>query len=136
MKSQAITAFHQAVAAATDSRNAAVLTEEGMFRARAEELRKQQPGRLAHWLRSLVPAPLAERLAAKRAEHELFAAFRHLEGIGSHLLDDIGVEKAGPSDYLVRTDDIGTIRALRPASAPLLPEFLPPRRLSPARIAG
>jgi hypothetical protein len=137
MKSLVIVSLHQAIAASTGAGRAVEPTEEELFLARAEELRKLQPSRVTTWLKALVPASVAERNAARQAERDLIATFKRLEDLGCHLLGDIGVARVGPTDYVVRTDDIDAVRALRPDTAPLLPAFLPPpRHENMAMIAG
>ena len=137
MKSLLIVTLHQAIAASAASTKGAAQTEDELFRARARALQTQQPGRLAAWLKALIPAPVAARIAAKRAERNLLAHFRRLEDLSGHLLGDIGVEKVGLSNYVVRTDDLDAVRALRLANAPLLAERLPsPLRQTPALVAG
>lgn len=70
-------------------------------------------------------------------ESALQRQIKPLEDLSGHLLVDIGVEKIGPSDFSVRTDDQTTVRASRLAEAPLIAGL--PRmtlRQNPAFVAG
>lgn len=118
--------LHQAFAACAASTQGDAQTEHDLFHARARALRKQQPGRLAAWFKALIWAPVAARIAAKRAERDLLAHFGRLENLSGHLLGDIGIERVGLSDYVVRTDNFDAVRAFRLANVPLLAERLPP----------
>lgn len=137
MKSLLIVTLHQAAAECSAPREGAAQTEDELFHARANALRKQNKRQWASWLKSLIPAPALARIEAHRSARELRAQIKRLEDISFHLLGDIGVEKEDLSDYVVRTDDLDAIRAWRLANSPLLPARLPiPLRQTPALAAG
>jgi hypothetical protein len=119
MKAPFCIAVYQAVATSMEPTDGTPQTEEELFRARARALRRKGSKGLRGWLGALIPEPLAARIAARRAERDLRAQIQRLEGLSSHLLDDVGVEKIGPSDYIVRTDDMDAVRASRLAEAGL-----------------
>ena len=137
MKDLLVVTLHQAVAASNEG---TAQTEDELFRARADALRKQRKhrkARLAGWLKSLIPAQVTARIAAHRATRDLQSQIRRLEDLSVHLLDDIGVEKEDFADYVVRTDDLDAVRAWRLANTPLLPARPPiPLRPTAAHAAG
>lgn len=134
MKNLLIVTLHQVAAASTEG---AAQTEDELFRARADALRKKRKLRLAGWLRSLIPAPVTARIAAHRATRNLQAEIARLEDLSFHLLGDIGVEKEDFADYVLRTDDLDAVRAWRLANTPLLPARPPiPLRQTAAHAAG
>jgi hypothetical protein len=120
-------ALHHPITIASQPSDLPAQTEDDMFRARALELDRQKPGRLARWFKALIPATLATRIAERRAARELASNIKRLESLAGHLLEDIGVEKVGPAEYIVRTDDMDAVRASRQAEA-----LHNPRRLAEA----
>lgn len=137
MKSLLIVTLHQAFADSVAPTEGTAQTEDELFRARADALRKQHTRRLTAWLKSLIPAPAMARILAHRADRDLRLHIKRLEDLSFHLIDDIGVEKEDFADYIVRTDDIDAVRAWRLANSPLLPAVLPiPLRPAAASAAG
>jgi uncharacterized protein YjiS (DUF1127 family) len=132
-----IVTLHQAIAECAAPLEEDAQTEDELFRARAEALRKQNKRRWAAWLKSLIPAPAMARIEAYRSTRQLQAQIKRLEDVSVHLLGDIGVEKDDHADYIVRTDDLDAVRAWHLANSPLLPARLPiPLWQTPALAAG
>lgn len=137
MKSLLIVTLHQAVAECAAPQEGSAQTEDELFRARANALRKLHKRGWTAWLKSLIPAPVLARIEAQRSTRDLQAQIRRLEDLSFHLLGDIGVEKEDLADYVVRTDDLDAVRAWRLANSPLLPARQPiPLRQTPALAAG
>jgi len=110
-------------------------SEAEHFRALDRAARRQRRGGIMRIVALLIPASLAARVEARRAERRLLAQIRRLESLSGHLLDDIGVEKVGPADYVVRSDDMFAMRPAppdmpRPPAGPALPT----RRDGPAAV--
>lgn len=117
MKSLFLVAVHQAATQAVDRPAMRPQSEENLLRARAAEMRRQRPWGLVAVIKGLIPATLTARIAARRAERDLQAHIQRLEELSGHLLQDIGVEKVGPSDYVAATIDMALVRAGRLAEA-------------------
>jgi hypothetical protein len=106
MKALLLVTIHNCATDLFQRAAAAPICEADHFRALDRAARRQRRGRIMGFVVRLIPASLAARIAARRAERQLLAQIRHLESLSGHLLDDIGVEKVGPADYVVRSDDM------------------------------
>jgi hypothetical protein len=112
MKGFCVAAVLQSQTHITRQEEMTPMTEAELFRLRDRALRRQQPGMITGFLKSLIPAPLAVWIASYRGKQSRKALINSLEALPDDLLDDLGVVKKGPCDYIVRTGEMPLLSAL------------------------
>jgi uncharacterized protein YjiS (DUF1127 family) len=71
-----------------------------LHRKHARDVLLQQPSRLIGWLKAMRPARVIAALAAYRAEREMQFHLNRLADLSAHLVDDVGVVRKGPPDFV------------------------------------